>query len=628
MKRIAALFLIIVMVFSSTPFSSFAQGFINPFANEDAVRLETIVSSQQQADLQTALSAEKRDTSAVDRIENGYIVQFKQSISLYAIYQCVSMYPYKLLSDSEDRWFEIGIDNYSSFNDMYGNLVELISENKELTVEAIPDPDDTYYSEQWALTDINLPAAWDVTTGSAEVKIAVIDTGFYRSHEDLSNTTVVNGFDVLTGIEYVGSDEVGHGTMVTSVIAATTNNATGIAGACWNATIVPYKVAYDDGTIDSANAIYAIKMAVQAGCDVINMSFGAYEFSKAEQAAIDAAVKSGCIVVAAAGNEGSSSDIKKGMLCYPASADGVISVASISSNNKRSYFSQYNTKVDVCAPGQDVIVASAEDSDAYAIASGTSFSSPYVAAVAALARSQDDTITSAYFEQLIKETSTDLGTASKDKYYGWGLINAEKIVKRAVYPIVCGVDNNSFYDSARTITFNKGTATLNGVSFKNGSTVSNFGQYTLVVTDEYANTTTVQFTVKDMVPPVITIAPYTTTPTNQSITVNASVNEGTLNVTSHTFTENGSFTFIATDEAGNQTPVTVTITNIFRFTTGDVTIDGNVDVLDLLKLKKYLLGQVTLTQSDTLAADVTGDGVVDVLDLLKIKKYLLGQVTL
>ncbi len=128
-------------------------------------------------------------------------------------------------------------------------------------------------------------------------------------------------------------------------------------------------------------------------------------------------------------------------------------------------------------------------------------------------------------------------------------------------PEVTGVTDGSYYNTNRTITFNEGSATLNSLPFTTGTTVTAEGSYTLIVTDLAGNVTTVAF-VLDKTLPIITIDTYILTPTNQDIIVTASTNEGSLNFTSHTFTENGSFTFIATDLAGNVAERTVTITNI------------------------------------------------------------------
>lgn len=156
------------------------------------------------------------------------------------------------------------------------------------------------------------------------------------------------------------------------------------------------------------------------------------------------------------------------------------------------------------------------------------------------------------------------------------------------------------------------------------------GSFDFIATDLAGNVTTKTVAIVNIniTLPVITISSYNTALTNQSITVTASTNKGTLNVTSHTFYENGSFDFIATDLAGNSTTKTVNISNIVNYIRADITTDTKIDALDLLQLKKFLLDQVNLSDTEKLAADVTGDGKVDALDLLQLKKFLLGQVAL
>jgi hypothetical protein len=236
-------------------------------------------------------------------------------------------------------------------------------------------------------------------------------------------------------------------------------------------------------------------MAADAGADVINLSLGGYDYDQAEKDAIDYALSKGSIVVAASGNEGELDNPDRGKYAYPASYNGVISVASVNRSNVRSNFSQFNNQVDAAAPGEEILVVMAGSSNSYGVGDGTSFSAPYVSAAAALARSVEKDINSVYFEELLKRTSTDLGTPLKDDYYGWGLVNTKGIVDAARYPIVLGVENNGVYTSSRTIVFNKGTATLNGMEFTSGSTISTNGSYALVVTDTAGNTTTVNFSI-------------------------------------------------------------------------------------------------------------------------------------
>ena len=178
-----------------------------------------------------------------------------------------------------------------------------------------------------------------------------------------------------------------------------------------------------------------------------------------------------------------------------------------------------------------------------------------------------------------------------------------------------GVEDNGIYNSDRVLVF-AGTATLNDVSIPSGTTVSIEGSYTLVITNE-ALITTIHF-ILDKTAPQITIDPYSTDPTYLDVVVSASVNEGDLNAASHTFTENGSFTFTATDLAGNTSSTTITITHIHKVTSVE---------LDKEEIYLYALGSttalsvtvnpldaveksVTWSSSDPLIVSVDQDGIV------------------
>ncbi|MHB8961834.1 MAG: S8 family serine peptidase [Saccharofermentanales bacterium] len=493
-KRIAALFMTVVLILSMTPSFAVSPERTNPFEAADLRRRQGIDSSLQRSGaVRAAGTIGATAAPAGDFIENGLIVQFKESVSLEQIHECLSGYSYRILSDSRNRLFEISVSDADGFTKSFDSLILYSGRARTRAVDIIPD--DPRYSEQWAPDAVNLPEAWDLTQGSAEVKVAVIDSGFYRGHEDLSGTSVLQGYDICADQPNVTSDEIGHGTMVTSIIAATTNNAKGMAGGCWNITVIPYKVADAKQLIDSADVIAAVMMAADAGCDVINLSLGGYELDPAEAAAIEYAYGKGCIIIASAGNEGSYDDPERGMPSYPASEPKVISVASLGPDSSRSYFSQYNSMVDVTAPGEDILVAYTESMNSYAVGSGTSFSAPYVSAAAALVRSIEPSISADYFEQLVIETSTDLGAASRDDYYGWGLLDAAKLADQAEYPVVIGAMDGGTYTSARTITFNKGTAVINGIPFSSGSEIPDTGNYTLVVSDSDGHSTTIHFSI-------------------------------------------------------------------------------------------------------------------------------------
>lgn len=274
---------------------------------------------------------------------------------------------------------------------------------------------------------LKIPEAWTTTKGSNTVYVAVIDSGWDTYHEDLVGSDIRNGYDYIFGgpCEW---DSIGHGTEVTGIIAATANYGVGISGVCWNVAVVPLRVIYSDGTLYTDDAVEALLDAADIGCDVINMSYGGEGgvASFSEALAIQYALSKGCILVGAAGNSGTSDYV------FPASYDGVISAGSINSTQTVSAFSQKNDRVDVVAPGENVLIT-VDDYYAgygmhYGYVSGTSFAAPYVSGIAALARSINGAVDSAAFQDAISKTSMDLGPTGYDTAYGYGVINAQAVV--------------------------------------------------------------------------------------------------------------------------------------------------------------------------------------------------------
>ena len=252
-------------------------------------------------------------------------------------------------------------------------------------------PDDTYFEKRllWGLNntgqsvngtsgiadaDIDAPEAWDIATGSSNVVIAVIDSGVDYNHEDLSvniwsNTGEIadngidddgNGYvDDVRGWDFLNGDNDpmdsdDHGTHVAGTIAAKGNNATGIAGVCWTAKIMPLRFlnAFGIGAVDIEAK--AIEYAIANGAKIINASFGGFNATDTERDAIIAAGSAGILFVAAAGNDGSDNDTT---LVYPASYNltNIISVAATDQDDDLWSFSNYGaTSVDVGAPGKNI----------------------------------------------------------------------------------------------------------------------------------------------------------------------------------------------------------------------------------------------------------------------------------
>ncbi len=246
--------------------------------------------------------------------------------------------------------------------------VEYAEPNPIISVAAASN--DPFYTDQWALGKIHAAEAWDISRGSREVLVAVIDTGVDYNHPDLQGNLWTNeaeqkglpgidddknGYvDDIRGYNFAAGtsdpiDDHGHGTAVTGVIAAMGNNETDIAGVCWTARIMPLKVLTAAGNGTAADAVPAIYYAVANGADIISGSWGGTEASSALRDAIAYAVQEGVVIVAAAGNSASNTAY------YPAAYPEVIAVAATESNDNRWYLSNYGDWVDIAAPGRDIV---------------------------------------------------------------------------------------------------------------------------------------------------------------------------------------------------------------------------------------------------------------------------------
>ena len=400
----------------------------NPFASADRHRGKTIaeMKTPQKGDkgdaaaAHTQKSATEKQTAAAAP-QSRYIVKFKDDVALAEIHEGIKDYDFSIIGDSARRMFTLPADSVEAVKAFFGEKIEFAEEDALIQSDAITT--DPYVQDQWALPAIKAPQAWATTKGSNQVYVAVIDSGWDTYHEDLVNSDIRAGYDFIFESE-CDWDSTGHGTAVTGIVAATANNGIGISGVCWNVAIIPLRVIWSDGTLYTSDACRALYAAADIGCDVINMSYGG-QSSLSEAIAVQYALSKGCILVGAAGNDGSMN------YEYPASYDGVISASSVNSGLAVSSFSQKNDRVDVAAPGENVLSTFYDYTDfyaKYAYVSGTSFAAPYVSAVAALVRSINPTINSAAFLQALQATSTDLGPTGYDTGYGYGLINAQAVL--------------------------------------------------------------------------------------------------------------------------------------------------------------------------------------------------------
>ncbi len=325
-------------------------------------------------------------------------------------------------------------------------------------------PTDPSFLEQWALhntgqtngtedADIDGPEAWDITTGSPDIVIAVVDTGVDWNHQDLAANIWTNegeiagdsidndgngyiddvrGWDFVTvdpGSVYEGEDPgppdndpmdvQGHGTHCSGIIGAVGNNSLGITGVTWNSRLMAVRAGYKDtsgrGSLQHADIAAAIIYATDSGADIINMSFGGGD-SETIQDAINYASAAGVILIASAGNGGCN------CLQYPAAYDTVLSISSFDHNDVKASSSNYGDWIDVAAPGVDIYSTFANGT--YAFSSGTSMAAPQVCGVAGLILSNNPGFSREEVRQILRVSADDVSSAGWDEQSGYGRINA------------------------------------------------------------------------------------------------------------------------------------------------------------------------------------------------------------
>lgn len=271
---------------------------------------------------------------------------------------------------------------------------------REHVVRAHRAPNDALFAHQWGAQRVGGPQAWDVSVGSPEVVIAVLDTGVAAEHEDLRGA-VLPGVDLVNG----GTDprdDSGHGTSATGVAAARADNRVGVAGMCWRCSILPIKVLNREGVGFTSAIAAGFIHAADQGADVLNASFGQAERSNTLAAAVTYAHQRDVVMVAAVGNAGSTTPT------YPAGYEAVIGVAGALQDDTRPASSNHGPWVTLAAPWCNP-TTSWTASDAYSWFCGTSSSAPLVAGAAALARAAFPAATNTQVEAALRQAAVPVG---------------------------------------------------------------------------------------------------------------------------------------------------------------------------------------------------------------------------
>ena len=350
--------------------------------------------------------------------------------------------------------------------------VEYAEANYRVSICKVPD--DPLYPLQWPLdntgqdypasgrynlppgtpgSDIDAPEAWNIHTGSSDVIVAVTDTGVDYAHRDIAgniwiNQTEWNGttgidddgngyIDDIYGYDFVNHDnnphdDNGHGTHCAGTIAAGGNNGLDIAGVCWDAKIMALKFLDENGEGFSSDGAIAIYYATENAADIISNSWAGPYPSETLEEVIDYAHSLGVIMVAAAGNNNSDTPV------YPAYYENMIAVAATNSNDQKATFSNYGSRVDIAAPGVDVLSLRAAGTslgtiydDYTTIASGTSMACPHVSAIIALIMSNHPDASTEVIVERLFATTDDISIQNPgfDGLLGVGRANAYKAVR-------------------------------------------------------------------------------------------------------------------------------------------------------------------------------------------------------
>ena len=346
------------------------------------------------------------------------------------------------------------IDLHFTKKEAVQSMIDVIEDvEPDYFVTTVKLSDDTRLHDLWGMNnkgqtggtedkDIDAPEAWDITTGSKDILVGVIDTGIDRDHEDLKanmwtnpNEIAGNGkdddkngyIDDVHGWDFYNNDnnpddDDSHGTHCAGTIGGVGNNGKGVVGVCWNVSMVGIKFLGKDGGYIS-DAIKSVTYATKIGVNLTSNSWGGGGYSSTLKRAIDEANQKGIGFVAAAGNHNGNNDSRPS---YPASykSENVISVGASDHRGKKAYFSCYGkTSVHLFAPG--VKILSSVPNNKYASFQGTSMAAPHVSGAYALLLSANPTWSVAQVKSALIN-STDAESLLKDKCVAGGTLNVHK----------------------------------------------------------------------------------------------------------------------------------------------------------------------------------------------------------
>lgn len=371
--------------------------------------------------------------------------------------------------------YQIEFDQIEKVDELSENLGKLsfieYAEKKELHVSFLT-PNDLGANTSsgtgvWHLYKMNAQQAWDLSTGNSNVKVAITDDAILTTHVDLTNKIVAT-YDAPTGganANPCGTNNGNHGTHVSGTAGAQTNNSTGVSSIGYNVSIMAVKIGNCSGSL--THGYEGINWAANNGADVINMSWGGGGSSNYGQNVCSAAVNAGSILVAAAGNNASN------QLFYPAGYTTVIAVASTTTNDAKSSFSQYGSWVDIAAPGSAIYSTYATSNTGYSRIQGTSMASPNVAGLLGLMKSYAPNVSNQDLINCLYSSAANIDNVNANYI---GQLGAGRI--DAYQALLC-LQQYSLADDAGITAITSPSSTLCSNNFNPSVTLKNFGQNTL-----------------------------------------------------------------------------------------------------------------------------------------------------
>lgn len=307
--------------------------------------------------------------------------------------------------------FASNVDETELIHDLSSNkLIKCVEFDEILQPQYTPN--DPNLGSAWYIDSINCKSAWDIATGTGQI-IAILDSGADSDHPDLAAqydfTYAFNLNDNNTNVEALTS----HGIRVSGVAAAAGDNGVGSAGIAYGAKIMPIRITLNSGSAYTSSMTQGLNRAAQYGATVASLSFTVHNQTSFKTAATNALLL-GCHVSTAIGNDNQN-------LASPV-FDNMFQVSSLESDNNKSSYSNYGPCVNISAPGSGMYTT--DLGGGYASPSGTSYSAPTVAGVVALVKSANPGLSPSQVFDVIFNSVTDLGTAGRDPYFGYGKVNA------------------------------------------------------------------------------------------------------------------------------------------------------------------------------------------------------------